>query len=264
MMLEIRERLRALVYPSVGLLALLALWQAVASSGVMPTYLLPDPVRVFRAIVTGFADGTLTHHLAATLQATLTGYVIGAAIAIFLAAIVAESRIAERFLLLHLFALQSIPKVSIAPLIFLWVGFGVGGKIVLVALICFFPIFANALSGFKAWNRDLVNLMRAAGASRFHIFMQVKMPSAASHIFAGLEVAVTFALIGCVVMEFVGATKGMGFLIQDASNTFSLALTFAAVIVLGITGILGNMAIRGIRSRVLFWERGQGNEGKKG
>jgi NitT/TauT family transport system permease protein len=145
--------------------------------------------------------------------------------------------------------------VAIAPLVFLWAGFDLKGKVILVALICFFPVFANALSGFRSAHSDRIDLLRAAGASRVHIFFEVKLPSAASQLFAGLEVAVAFALIGCVVMEFVGATRGMGFLIQDSSNTFDLPLTFAAVISLGLIGVVGNTSVRLLRSTLLFWEQ---------
>jgi NitT/TauT family transport system permease protein len=96
------------------------------------------------------------------------------------------------------------------------------------------------------------------GASRWHRFRVVTLPAAAPFLFAGLEVAVSFALIGCVVMEFIGSTRGIGFLIQDASNTFDLALSFAAVVVLGLVGLAGNLLVRWVRSRLLFWERGRG------
>jgi NitT/TauT family transport system permease protein len=174
---------------------------------------------------------------------------------VVLAALVAEFKGFERFTLLHLIAIQSIPKVSIAPLVFLWAGFDLKGKIILVALICFFPVFANALAGFRSADANRVDLLRAAGGSRAHVFLEVKLPSAASQLFAGLEVAVAFALIGCVVMEFVGATRGMGFLIQDSSNTFDLPLTFAAVISLGLVGVLANALVRLARGRLLFWEQ---------
>lgn len=124
----------------------------------------------------------------------------------------------------------------------------------LVGLICFFPVFANAVAGFRSIDPNLIDLMRAAGASRIHIWWHVKLPGAASPIFAGLEVSIAFALIGCVVMEFIGATRGMGFLIQDASNTFDLALSFSAVVVLGGVGLLGNALVRMARARMLFWE----------
>jgi NitT/TauT family transport system permease protein len=245
-------------YPLAGLAAILAVWHVASAGGFVPSFLLPTPGRVFQAIWLAAQDGTLARHLPPTLKATLIGYGFGALAALVLAALVAEFRMVERFLLLHLIAIQSIPKVSIAPLVFLWMDFDIEGKILLVALICFFPVFANALSGFRAGDPNLIDLMRAAGASRAHVFVQVKLPTAASQIFAGLEVAVAFALIGCVVMEFVGSTRGMGFVIQDSSNTFNLPLTFAAVIVLGLVGVIGNALVRLVRRGVLFWERPHG------
>lgn len=256
-------RLGSVLYPLAGAAAAIALWQAASSFGLVPSFLLPSPGKVLAALWTGLLDGTLLRNLVPTLQATVIGYVVGSAAAIVLAALVAEFKMVERFLLLHLIAIQSIPKVSVAPLVFLWMGFDIGGKILLVSLICFFPVFVNALSGFRAADPNLIDLMRASAASRAHIFMQVKAPTAASQLFAGLEVAVAFALIGCVVMEFVGATRGMGFLIQDSSNTFDLPLTFAAVVLLGAIGVLGNALVRQVRRRVLFWE-GDARSGKGG
>ena len=242
------------LYPLAGLLALLLFWHLLTVTGAVPSFLLPAPGRVAAALGAGLADGTLLRHLVPTLQATASGYVLGSIAAFALAALIAEFRTVERFLYLHLVAIQSIPKVSIAPLVFLWAGFDIAGKIVLVALICFFPVFANALAGFRAADPNLLDLLRAAGASRTHVFVQAKVPAAGSQLFAGLEVAVAFALIGCVVMEFVGSTRGMGFVIQDASNTFDLPLTFAAVVLLGLVGVLGNALVRLVRRRLIFWE----------
>lgn len=251
---SLRDRAAALVYPAAAIAGLLLGWHALTASGAVPSFLLPAPARVFWAAIRMAMDGTLQRHLWPTLQATLYGYAGGAVLATGLAALVAEFKTVERFLLLHLFAIQSIPKVAIAPLVFLWLGFDIQGKIILVVLICFFPLFVNALAGFRAADPNLIDLMRAAGAGRWHIFIQVKLPTATSHIFAGLEIAVAFALIGCIVMEFVGSTRGMGFLIQDSSNTFDLPLTFATVIVIGLIGVAGNALVRAIRARVLFWE----------
>lgn len=250
------DRAPALLYPAAGLATLLLAWHLVTSFALVPSYLLPAPLKVAAAMLASASDGTLLRHLSPTLQATVTGYAIGSLAALLLAALVAEFKMVERFVLLHLIAIQSIPKVSIAPLVFLWAGFDLQGKVILVSLICFFPIFANALAGFRSADANLIDLLRAAGASRAHVFLQVKLPSAASQLFAGLEVAVAFALIGCVVMEFVGATRGMGFLIQDSSNTFDLPMTFAAVVTLGLIGVAGNALVRLARARILFWEQG--------
>jgi NitT/TauT family transport system permease protein len=248
------HHIEVIVYPLAALALLIALWHWLVVSGRVPTFLLPSPPRVVTSVAGAVTDGTLSRHLASTLQAAGAGYLIGTSVALLLAALVAEYKVVERFLLLHLIAFQSIPKVSIAPLIFLWAGFGLGGKVILVSLICFFPVFANALAGFRAADRNLVDLMRVAGASRIHLFYQVRLPGALSYIFAGLEVAVTFALIGCIVMEFIGSTAGIGFLIQETSTMYDLPLTFGVIVVIGLIGVLANGLVRALRGRLLFWE----------
>jgi NitT/TauT family transport system permease protein len=252
----LRRASAALFYPLAGAAILIALWHMAVATGAVQQYLLPSPLRVANALVEGLAGGLVRLHLLATLQASVLGYLAGCTAAFLIAALVAEFKTVERFLLLHLIAIQAIPKVSIAPLVFLWMGFDVGGKIVLVALVCFFPVFANSLTGLRAADPNLLDLLRACDASRLHVFWTVKLPSAASHVFAGLEIAVAFALIGCVVMEFVGATRGIGFLIQDASNTYDLPTVFAAILSIGMVGVIGNALVRLIHRRVVFWRRG--------
>lgn len=249
------RRPASLAYPLAALALLILGWWAATRFGLVPSFLLPGPGRVFGALLDGLADGSLARHLGATLAATALGWLVGCASALVLAALIAESKAAERFLLWALTAIQSVPKVSIAPLVFLWAGFGVSGKLILVALICFFPVFANALVGFRSADPNLLDLLRVHGASRLHRFRMVKLPAAAPAIFSGLEVATSFALIGCVVMEFVGATHGMGFLIQDASNSFDLGTVFAAIIMLGLVGVTANWIVRAVRARVVFWGR---------
>ncbi|MEO8543992.1 MAG: ABC transporter permease [Burkholderiaceae bacterium] len=256
-----RSHLAVILYPMAGVLVLLAVWHLVAVRAWVPDYLLPQPLQVAAALIANIMDGTIWAQLKPTLIATAIGYLASAAIAIFFAALISESRWAERALLLPLVAVQATPKVAIAPLVFLWAGFDIGGNVVLVALICFFPIFTNALAGFRAFDPNLVDLFRAAGASRAHIWRHVKLPGSLVHLFAGLEVAVAFALIGCVVMEFISSTRGMGFLIQDASTRFDLPLSFGGLLVLGVVGLLCNAAVRLLRTRLLFWDGGHREPG---
>jgi len=250
------SRLPPYLYPASAILVVLVLWHFASVRQWVPDYLLPQPLKVVVAIVDGVLDGTIWFHLRSTLIAGFVGYLIGAMLAILLAFLISESKWVERSLLLPLLAAQSTPKVAIAPLIFLWAGFDISGNIVMVSLICFFPIFTNALTGFRAYDPDLVDLLRAAGASRAHIWWHVKFPGSFVHLFAGLEVAIAFALIGCVVMEFISSTRGMGFLIQDASSRFELPLSFGALLALSAVGIACNAAVRRIRQKVVFWNAG--------
>jgi NitT/TauT family transport system permease protein len=167
------------LYPATTIALLLLFWQILATSGAVANYLLPAPIKVAEAIVRTLRDGSLLLHIVPTLTASALGWLFGGLLAALLAALVTEFVWVERALLLHLLGLQAIPKVSLAPLVFLWAGFGLSGNVILVTLICFFPVFANALAGFRSVNPSLLELMRAAGASRMHIWWHVKLPSAA-------------------------------------------------------------------------------------
>ena len=166
------------------------------------------------------------------------GYLLGCFLAVVIGALLAEIPIIERALMPYIVALQSMPKVALAPLIIVWFGFGMSSKVVLVALICFFPVFINTLVGIRSVNPDIVNLYRAFSASRWNILLNVKLPAAASSIFAGLQISVAMALIGAVVGEFIASKAGLGNLLQASSMTMDVATMFAVVIVLGGMSVL--------------------------
>jgi NitT/TauT family transport system permease protein len=171
-----------------------------------------------------------------------------------------ESRAVERTLYPFVVALQSMPKVALAPLIIVWFGFGIESKIVMVALVCFFPMFINTAVGLKQTNPALLDLMSAFSASRWHVLTRIKIPSAAGHIFAGLQIAVVLGLIGSVVAEFVSSTKGLGHLINASAVNLETNTMFAALLSLAVLGILGSQAIRLIHAKVVFWDKGASSQ----
>ena len=154
-----------------------------------------------------------------------------------------------------------MPKVALAPLLIVWFGFGLASKVVLVALICFFPVFVNVLTGLRATRPDLIDLYRAFGSSRWRIFWDVRLPSAAGSIFAGLQVALVMALLGAVVGEFVAAQEGLGSLIQASSLNFEVPVMFACILTLAAMGAIANTIVRFVQRRVVFWEGAGGSSG---
>jgi NitT/TauT family transport system permease protein len=150
-----------------------------------------------------------------------------------------------------------VPKVALAPLVIVWFGFGIESKIVLVALICFFPTFINVIAGFRSVDPAMVDMMHAFGASRLRILFEVKLPAAAGAIIAGLQVGVVLGLIGAVVGEFIASTHGLGHLIQNAATNLDLGAVFAAIASLAAFGIIGTQALRLLHRRVVFWEGGR-------
>jgi NitT/TauT family transport system permease protein len=251
-----KDRVLSIVLPLAAVAVLLVAWDRAVVWLHIPTYLLPRPFDVGVALWSGYVtERTYWKHLGTTMYEVIVGYGIGCTVALCAGAIVAESRWIERTLMPIVVAIQSIPKVALAPLLIVWFGFGVSSKMVLVGLICFFPVFINSFYGFRSANPDLLKLYRAFGSSRLQIFRQVKLPSAAGSIFAGLQIGVVLALIGAVVGEFVSSKQGLGYLIQSSTLAFDVATMFAAVVSLSVIGISASSLMRWVHARVVFWER---------
>jgi NitT/TauT family transport system permease protein len=250
------ERIKDWMIPAVSLAVFLIAWDFAITWGEIPQYLLPRPVDVIVAFWNGYYGGMFWPHLFTTLYQVVVGYFIGCTAALLLGAAVAEWRSIERIVVPYVVALQSTPKVALAPLLIVWLGFGVESKIAMVVLICFFPVFVNSVAGFRSANPDMIDLLRVFSASRWHIFMNVKVPAALGTIFAGLQIAVVLALIGAVVGEFVTSRRGLGFLIQSSTLNFDVPLMFAAIISLSLIGIAGTSIVKFAYRKTVFWEQG--------
>lgn len=245
----------AVLCPAASVAVLLAVWSLAVRLASIPDYILPGPAQVFAALYAGFAQGTVWPHIAATLGETLLGYVIGSVLALLWAAAVAESRLFERFVFPLLAGIQAMPKVALGPLVLVWCGYGSASKVVLVVLICFFPLFVNTINGLRRADSDLLDACRAFSASRSYLFFHVRLPSAASEILSGLQVSFSLALIGAIVGEFLSSERGLGFLISSASVTMSVPTMFAGVVLLAAIGVGGQSLVRWLQGRVVFWER---------
>jgi NitT/TauT family transport system permease protein len=251
------SRVLDILYPLTTLAVLLLVWEASVQLLDVPNYILPSLAQVGEALWRGYVEGEYWRHVAFTLTAMLWGYAAGSGLALLLGALVAEIRLVERFIFAFVVGLQSVPKVALAPLVIVWFGFGIESKIVLVALICFFPTFINVIAGFRSVDPAMVDMMHAFGASRLRILFEVKLPAAAGAIIAGLQVGVVLGLIGAVVGEFIASTHGLGHLIQNAATNLDLGAVFAAIASLAAFGIIGTQALRLLHRRVVFWEGGR-------
>ncbi len=246
--------LRAVGLPALTLAVVIGAWTVASHVFKVPNYILPRPEAVLLALHGGYVEGLFWPHFAFTLTSLALGSLVGCSAAFILAALFAESRTIERLLQPYVVALQSMPKVALAPLIIVWFGFGIESKIVMVALICFFPVFINTVVGLKAANPGLIDLMRAFSASRWEIFFRIKVPSAAGHVFAGLQIAVVLGLIGAVVAEFVSSTRGLGYLINAAAVNLDTHVMFAALFSLAALGVAGSHLVRLLHRKLVFWD----------
>jgi NitT/TauT family transport system permease protein len=199
-----------------------------------------------------------------TLAETFMGFALGSALAFSIGIAVAMSRRVEYYLYPFIVMFQAMPKVALAPLVIIWFGLGITSKIVAAALVAFFPLMVNTIAGLRSADEDRVNLMRSLAASRWQIFWMLQLPNAMPYIFAGLEIAMIFALIGAIVGEFVGATAGLGMLIQSMNFTMDVAGQFSILLILSALGLTLSGLIGVIRRRVLFWDPSQKNEAADG
>jgi NitT/TauT family transport system permease protein len=171
-----------------------------------------------------------------------------------LGGLLAEWPILERGLYPYIVFFQSMPKVALAPLLIVWFGFDLQSKVILVALISFFPVFINTFVGVRQADNDLIDVMRVCSASRASIFWHVKLPAAAGSIFASLQIAVSFSLIGAIVAEFVASKRGLGTVIQQSAQSMDTGLNITGVLILSVMGMIGTALVRIAHKRVVFWE----------
>lgn len=241
--------------PAITFIIIMTAWELGARSE-GAKFLVPPPMAVLQSLVDGYViRGTLWIHLWTTLAQTLLGFAIGCVVAVVLAAFVAEFEVVDRMIYPYVIALQSMPKVALAPLLIVWFGFDMASKVVLVALICFFPMFVNSVTGFRSVPVELVDLYKAFSASRWRMFFEIKVPTALPAFFAGLQISVVFALLGAVVGEFIASQRGLGSVIQAASVSFNLPIVFACIISLSCIGALMTAIVRLLQKRVVFWQR---------
>lgn len=251
-----------LAFP-VSFAVLIGLWWFATAVLDVPGYVLPTVDDTARALYIGTIDraferGGLLLPLLASLKAAALGYVFGAGAGFLLAAAMAESEAVRRVVMPYVVALQSLPKVALAPLMVIWFGFGLESKVVLAALVCFFPMLIASFTGFSSANRDQMKLFRSMRASRLQIFRYLKLPNAAPMVFAGLDMAIVYALIGTIVAEFVGGQEGIGVSIIQMRFVNDTASVFAALFLLALTGILLHAAVRRVETRAIYWTEMEG------
>src|SRR5881227_1849237 len=235
----------------------LGVWEALVRLFEIPLFILPTPSNVFIALYRGFASALYVDHIWITITETLLGFVLGTTLAFLLGTAIALSRPVEYFLSPFVVMFQAMPKVALAPLIIVWFGLGLTSKVVNAALVAFFPLMVNTIVGLRSAEEDKVNLMKSLAATRGQIFWMLQLPNAMPYIFAGLEIAMIFALIGAIVAEFVGAQAGLGMLIQSMNFTMDVAGQFSVLLLLSMIGLALNWIVTGVRRRVLFWDPSQ-------
>jgi len=250
----LRNRPEIVLVPAIFIL-IVAAWELLVKLLAVPIYILPSPTEIWRAFRDGLVSGTLVEHTLVTLQEVLVGFAVGSAAGLVVGVLVTRFRLVERTVYPYVVAFQTVPKVALAPLIVTWFGFGMLSKVVTTALIAFFPLLVNVIAGLQSVDQDRIDLLRSVNASEWQIFRMVRFPSALPFIFAGLDVAIVFSVIGAIVSEFVGARAGLGYLIQVNNYNLNVSGTFAVLVVLSVMGLTLHLVVQAVNRRVVFWQR---------
>ena len=224
------------VPPIVLIAILVVLWQTVVIVFKIPTYLVPLPTAVGQSLLTNW--NMLLQNMYVTVQEILIGFVVGVAIGFALALLVVSSRLIGRMLSPLITVAQVIPKVALAPIFLIWFGYGMLSKIVITVVICFFPVVLNSIKGFTTVDQDLLDLLKSLAASKSQVFIKAQLPNSLPYFMAALKISMTFAIIGAVVGEWIGASHGIGYVMLVASSDFQNPLLYAAIIVISVVGII--------------------------
>ncbi|NDZ17365.1 ABC transporter permease [Variovorax sp. WS11] len=240
------------------LITLLGSWEAAVRLFKVPKHLVPPVSDIGVALWRGLATGPLAkdgfwYHGGITLAEILLGFLIGGGIGLAIGIVVSQMPKLEALLEPYVAALQSVPKVAVAPIIVVWLGFGISSKVMIICLLTFFPVLVTSIAGFKAVDPDRIDLLRSLSATPWQVFRKAKFPSALPYIFAGLNMAAAFSVVGAVVGEFVGAQAGLGVLILQMEAQADTGGSFAVCVVLSVIGIALTALLRRVQRRVLHW-----------
>ena len=241
----------AKLIPLAGIFVFLAVWQAVVTFFKVPAYLLPAPTEIFRVFVDELPK--LAYHGWITAYEMLLGYALAVVVAIPLAIAITSSARFDRFVMPQMLFFQVVPKVAIAPLFLVWFGVGTTPKVLVAFLISFFPIVIDAAVGLRSMSAEMNDLARSMGASRMQVFTEFRLPTSLPYLFSGLKVAATLAVAGAVVGEFVGADKGLGYLLLVTNSNLETALMFATLVALTLIGLAFFYAVELLEKLLIPW-----------
>ncbi|MBZ9607762.1 ABC transporter permease [Clostridium estertheticum] len=228
--------------PIVFQLIFLFIWQISVDRWKVPQYILPSPKDIIIITLVNIVP-SITKHIYATLYEALIGFAISILIALILAILMDNVKIIKKCIYPILVVSQTVPIIALAPLFIIWFGFGILPKIIVVVLVCFFPIVVSLIDGLESVDADMVNLLKTMGASKFQIFTMVKLPASTVNFFSGLRIAATYSIMGAVIGEWLGGDKGLGVYMIRAKNSYALDKVFAVIIIIvmlsmGLFGLL--------------------------
>ncbi|TET21449.1 MAG: ABC transporter permease [Candidatus Stahlbacteria bacterium] len=237
--------------PILVCIAVLGLWELIVRVAHVPNYLLPAPSQIFAEIVKTILP--LLKDTAVTMLESVLGFIVGSGLAVGVSVIFTHSKLMERSFYPYAIALKTIPIIAIAPLLILWFGNGIPAKVVMAALICFFPVIVNTTKGLQSVSPAALDLFGSLSASRWQVLWKLRFPMALPYIFSALKISATLAVIGAIVGEMAGANIGLGYTILIASYYIDTNMLFAAIVLASLVGVAFFGLVALIEKRALYW-----------
>ncbi len=246
-----RQSISNAAYPAAGIVLIIVLWALACRVGNLATVVLPTPDKVLNALLSH--GGLLISEGWITLKETVGGFLLAMLVGLPIAVAIANSRPLNLMFYPLLVALQSVPKVALAPIIMIWLGTGIESKLAIVWLVAFFPIIVDTTAGLRATPKELLELAQSLRASPTQIFLKVQFPAALPFVFTGAKVAMTLAVIGAVIGEFVSSSEGLGFLLLSATSQLDTPLAFAALFALSMLGVVAYLLVEFVEILAKPW-----------
>lgn len=239
------------IVPISFVVILCLLWETISRIGVVPAFILPAPTKVIQTLIKTFP--TMLDHLMITLYEALAGFVVAVILSVLIAIMMDGVSILKKALYPIIITSQTIPIMTLAPLFAIWFGYGYLPKIVVVVLVCFFPITISLLEGLASVDQELLDLLRAMGANKIQIYRIVKLPSVLPNFFSGLKIAGTYSVMGAIIGEWVGGKKGLGVYMLRVRHSFATDKVFATIIVITLLSIIMLKGIHRIEKKSMPW-----------
>ncbi|NRF95501.1 ABC transporter permease [Paenibacillus frigoriresistens] len=253
----LKIRTRNLALQILVAIVIFGLWEFLADQQIIDKFFFSSPSAVFMHIVEWFTEGTsqgpLYIHFIVTFEETILSFIIGVSLGVLGGYVLGRNELLSAVLGPYIQMLNALPRVVLAPIFILWLGLGMPSKVALGVTLTFFVVFFNAFQGVREVDKNLVNNARLLGANKRQLARHVIIPSALTWILSSLHSSFGFALVGAVVGEFIGATKGLGFLISQAQGAFDTAGVFAGMVLLSITALGANWAVSKLEKRFIAW-----------
>ena len=248
-----KTSVKPVLIPVLALIGLLGMWELVDALFGIQKIILPAPHEIGRAFLTSWE--TLLKNTGITMLESILGFALGTLIAFALAVGFVYSKSLRYAVYPYAVALKSTPLIALAPLLVLWFGNGIGSKIVMSALVAFFPVLVNGVDGLTSIDPEALDLMKSFSASRWQVFRKIRFPNSLPHLFSAMKIGSSLAVVGAVIGEFTGSTKGIGHLINTSSYYLDTDVMFAGIVMISLSGVAFFSIVAFLETKVVFWKQ---------